>query len=107
MPDGGSLPGLVIALVAVLVTAYQARSGSKTADRSGFRDDFTVLVRELKEQNQELDDRLEAATVKLDVASAELHAMGRYTRFVIAAAADVGATIPAYTPPPDLSKYLV
>ncbi|MEU0940091.1 hypothetical protein [Embleya sp. NPDC005971] len=114
MPESGTIPGLVIALMALIGVVYQARVGWRTSDRAGFREDFTALVKELKEQNAELDDKLEVAarklneaTVKIDEMAGELRALGRYTRVVIGAAEDAGAVIPVYTPPPDLSKHLV
>lgn len=111
--DGNAIPGVVIALLALVGVLYQARVGVKPAESAGFRADFEAVVKglrednaELKQQNAALDAKIDVLEAKIDEQSMELRALGGYTRDLARELRDNNLPVPAYLPPPDLSKHL-
>ncbi|MEU8136567.1 hypothetical protein [Streptodolium elevatio] len=112
--DGGSLPGIVIGLLALIGVVYQARVGVKPAERTGFREDFQAVVTELRKNNEALKaqkaeqaEHIAVLEAKIDELTIETRALGGYTRILIREMRDGGMPIPVYHPPPDLTKHLI
>lgn len=104
--NAGSVPGIVIATLALLGVVYQARVGVRPAERDGFRQDFKDLVKELREENHDLREHVEALEAKVEELTLESRALGRHARRLIRALEDNSIPVPTYVPPPDLSKHL-
>lgn len=100
-------PGGVVALIAGLFTVWQARVGIRPAERAGFRADFQAFVAELKEDNEKLEAKVASLEAKIDEQNVELRALGGYTRQLVRELQRNDLSVPAYTPPPDLTKHLV
>ena len=98
--------GVVIALIGGVVAVWQARVGIRPAERQGFREDFQGFVKELKDDNKELRAQVDSMEAKIDEQSIEIRALAGYTRELARELRDNNLPVPAYAPPPDLSKYL-
>lgn len=111
--DGNAVPGVVIALLALVGVLYQARVGVKPAESAGFRADFEAVVKglrednaELKQQNAALDAKIDVLEAKVDEQNIETRALAGYTRDLMRELQRNNMPLPVYSPPPNLEKHL-